>query len=93
MIFSALPLIVKKLLTQFVGTNCVKFVGTIRTNTLTSCMNIPVFICKILAPQISLTISMFFNNSLSEDIFLEYFKTATIIPIFKYLDSNSTANY
>ena len=36
---------------------------------------------------------MFFNNSLSEGIFPECFKTAKIIPIFKSGDSNSTANY
>ena len=56
-------------------------------------MNIPVFIYKILAPQISPTVSMLFNNSLSEGIFPECFKPAKIIPIFKSGDSNSTANY
>ena len=56
-------------------------------------MNIPVFMCKILAPQISPTISMLFNNSLSEGIFLECFKTVEIIPILKSGDSNSTVNY
>ena len=35
---------------------------------------------------------MLFNNSLSEGIFPECFKTAIIIPIFKSGDSNSTAN-
>ena len=56
-------------------------------------MNIPVFIHKILAPIISDTVSMFFNNSVSEDIFPECFKMAKIIPIFKSGDSNSTVNY
>ena len=56
-------------------------------------MNIPVFIYKILAPLIAPTVSMLFNNSLSEGIFQECFKTAKIIPIFKSGDSNSTANY
>ena len=56
-------------------------------------MNIPVFIYKILAPKISPTVSMLFNNSVSEGIFPECFKTAKIIPIFKSGDSNSTVNY
>ena len=56
-------------------------------------MNIPVFIYTILAPLIAPTVSMLFNNSLSEGIFPECFKTAKIIPIFKSGDSNSTANY
>ena len=56
-------------------------------------MNIPVFIYKILAPLIAHTVLMLFNNSLSEGIFPECFKTAKIIPIFKSGDSNSTANY
>ena len=56
-------------------------------------MNIPVFIYKILGPLIAPTVSMLFNNSLSEGIFPECFKTAKIIPIFKFGDSNSTANY
>ena len=56
-------------------------------------MNIPVFIYKILAPLIAPTVSMLFNNSLSEGIFPQCFKTAKIIPIFKSGDSNSTANY
>ena len=56
-------------------------------------MNIPVFIYKILAPLIALTVSLLFNNSLSECIFPECFKTANIIPIFKYGDSNLTVNY
>ena len=56
-------------------------------------MNIPVFIYKILAPIIFPTVSMLFNNSLSEGIFHECFKTAKIIPIFKSGDSNSTVNY
>ena len=56
-------------------------------------MNIPVFIYKILASLISPTISMLFNNSLSENNFPECVKTAKIIPIFKSDDSNSTANY
>ena len=56
-------------------------------------MNILVSIYKILAPIISPTVSMLFNNSLSEEIFPECFKTAKIIPIFKSGDSNSTVNY
>ena len=36
---------------------------------------------------------MLFNNSLSEGIFPECFKTAKIIPIFKSGHSNSTVNY
>ena len=56
-------------------------------------MIIPVFIYKILAPIISLTVSILFNNSVSEGIFPECFKTAKITPIFKSGDSNSTVNY
>ena len=56
-------------------------------------MNIPVFIYKILAPIISNTVSMLFNNSVSEGFFPECFKTAKIIQIFKPGDSNSTVNY
>ena len=56
-------------------------------------MNIPVFIYKIIAPIIAPTVSLIFNNSLSEGIFPECFKTAKSIPIFKSGDSNSTANY
>ena len=56
-------------------------------------MNILVFIYKILAPIISSTVSMLFNNSVSEGIFAECFKTAKIIRIFKFGDSNSTVNY
>ena len=56
-------------------------------------MNIPVFIYKILAPLISLAVSMLFNNSLSESIFSECFKIAKIIQIFKSGDLNSTVNY
>ena len=36
---------------------------------------------------------MLFNNTVSEGIFPECFKTAKIIPIFKSGDSNSTVNY
>ena len=36
---------------------------------------------------------MLFNNSVSEGIFPECFKTAKIIPIFKSGDSNATVNY
>ena len=36
---------------------------------------------------------MLFNNSLSEGLFPEYFKTAKIIPILKSGDSNLTVNY
>ena len=56
-------------------------------------MNILVFIYKILAPVISPTVSMVFNNSVSEGTFPECFKTAKIIPLFKSGDSNSTVNY
>ena len=59
----------------------------------TDLMNIPVSIYKILAPLIAHRVSIVFNNSLSEGIFPECFKTAKIIPIFKTGDSNSTANY
>ena len=52
-------------------------------NKSTDLMNIPVFIYKILAPIISMTVLMLFNNSVSEGIFPECFKTAKIIPIFK----------
>ena len=61
-------------------------------NKSTDIMNIPVFIYKILAPIISPTVSMLFNNSVSEGIFPESFKTAKIILIFKSGDSNSTVN-
>ena len=43
-------------------------------NKSTDLMNIPVFIYKILAPIISPTVSMLFNNSLSESIFLNALK-------------------
>ena len=62
-------------------------------NKSTYLINIPVFIYKILAPIISPAVSMLFNNSVSEGIFPECFKTAKIIPIFKSGDSNSTVNY
>ena len=62
-------------------------------NKSTDLMYIAVFIYKILAPLIAPTVSLLFNNSLSEGIFPECFKTAKIIPIFKSADSNSTANY
>ena len=62
-------------------------------NKSTDLMNIPLFIYTILAPIISPTVSMLFNNSVSEGIFPECFKTAKIIPIFKSGDSNSTVNY
>ena len=62
-------------------------------NKSTDLMNIPVFIYKILAPMISPTVSMLFNNSLSEGTFPECFKTAKIIPIFKSGDSNFNVNY
>ena len=55
-------------------------------------MNIPVFIYKILAPIISPSFDAF-NNSVSEGIFPECFKTAKIIQIFKSGDSNFTVNY
>ena len=46
-------------------------------------MYMPVFIYKIPGPLIAPTVSMLFNNSLSEGIFPQCFKTAKIIPIFK----------
>ena len=62
-------------------------------NKSTDLMNILVFIYKILAPIIFPTVSMLFNNSVSEGNFPECFITAKIIPIFKSGDSNSTVNY
>ena len=62
-------------------------------NKSTDLMNIPLFIYKTLSPIISPTVSMLFNNSLSEGIFPKCFKTAKIDPIFKSSDSNSTVNY
>ena len=62
-------------------------------NKSTDLMNIPVFVYKILAPIISPTVSMLFNNSVSEGIFPECFKTAKIIRIFKSGVSNYTVNY
>ena len=62
-------------------------------NKSTDLMNIPVFTYKILASLISRTVSTLFNNSLSDGIFPECIKTAQIIPIFKFSDTNSTANY
>ena len=56
-------------------------------------MNIPVFIYKILAPIISPIVSMLFNNSVSEGIYPECFKTAKVIKNFKSGDSNSTVDY
>ena len=46
-----------------------------------------------IAPLISPTVLLLFNNSLSEGIFPERFKSAIIIQIFKSGDSNSTGNY
>ena len=43
--------------------------------------------------MISPTVSMVFNNSVSEGIFPECFKTAKIIKKFKSGDSNATVNY
>ena len=57
-------------------------------NKSTDLMNIPIFIYKILAPQIAPTDSILFNNLLSECIFPECFKTAKIIAIFKSGDSS-----
>ena len=72
-----------------------KIVNLIRRqkNKSTDLMNIPACTYKIFASLISPTVSMRFNNSLSEGIFPECFKTAKIIPIFKSGNSNSTANY
>ena len=56
-------------------------------------MNILVFIYTILAILISPAVSMLFNNSLSEGIFPECFKSAKIIQIFKSGDANSIVNY
>ena len=64
-----------------------------KKNKFTDLINISVFTYKFLESLISATVSMRFNNSLSEGIFQECFKTAKIIPIFKSGDSNSTANY
>ena len=64
-----------------------------RQNIYTDLKNIPVFIYKILASLISSTVSMLFNNSLSEGIFSDCLKMAKIIPIFKSGVSNSTVNY
>ena len=50
-------------------------------NKSTDLMNIPVFIYRILAPLISPTVSMLFNNSLSQGIFPECFKSNKIISI------------
>ena len=55
-------------------------------------MNIPEFVYKIFDPLISPTVSMLFNNSLSEGIFPECYKTAKMIHFFKSGDSNSTVN-
>ena len=81
--FSALPLIGKKLLILIRR----------QKNKSTDFMNISVFIYKIFAPIISVTVSMLFNNSLSEGTFRGCFKTAKMIQIFKSSDSNSTLNY
>ena len=62
-------------------------------NKSTDLINIPVFIYTILAPIISPTLSMLFNNSVLEGIFPECFKTAKIIPFLKSGDPNSTVNY
>ena len=56
-------------------------------------MNIPVFIYNIFSPPISPTVSMFYNNLLSEGVFPEHFKTAKIIHFLKSGYSNSTVNY
>ena len=61
-------------------------------NKSTDLMNIPVYIYNF-SPVISQTVSMLFNNSLSEGIFPDCFQTAKIIQIFKSGDSNSTVNY
>ena len=52
-------------------------------NKSTDLMNIPVFMYKILAPIISPTISMLFNNSLSEGPFPESSKQ---LKLFKFLN-------
>ena len=72
-----------------------KVVNLIRRqkNKSTDLRNIHVFIYKILAPLISPTVSMLLNNSLSEGIFPECFKTAKMITSFKSGDSNSAVNY
>ena len=49
-------------------------------NKSTDLMNIPVFIYEFLASLISPTVSMLFNNTLSEGIFPECFKTAKLFP-------------
>ena len=62
-------------------------------NKSTDLINMPVFIQKILAPIISPTVSMLFNNSVSKAIFPECIKIGKSIPILKSGDSNSTVNY
>ena len=59
-------------------------------NKSTDLVNIPV-LYKILAPLIAPTVSLLFNNSLSEGIFPECFKTVKIIHIFNL--ANLTVNY
>ena len=81
--FSALLLIGKKLLNLILR----------QKNKSTDLIDIPVFIYKNLARQIFPTISMLFNNSLSEGIFPKCFKTAKIVQIFQSCYSNSTLNY
>ena len=61
-----------------------------RQSKSTNLVNIPVFIYKILAPIISPTVWMLFNNTVSEGIFPECFKTAKLIPMFKSGDLHLT---
>ena len=56
----------------------------------TDLINIPVIRDQILAPLIFPTVSMLFNNSLSEGILPECFKIAKITPILKHGYRNST---
>ena len=51
-------------------------------------MNIPVFIYKILADLIAPTVSLLFNNSLSERIFPECFKTAKLFQFSNLVTQN-----
>ena len=62
-------------------------------NKSTDLMNMTIVIYTMLAPFYAPTVSMLFNNSLSEGIFSECFKRAKIIQILKSGGSNSTVNY
>lgn len=55
--------------------------------------NMPTFILKLLANEVSPLISELFNMSLEQGIFPECLKTARIVPIFKASDRLVKANY